>query len=350
MEYETEFLPKEHDNFVGEDESDNIIAISVVRRESFTDFKALVRTEQRDENVEIHRETPPSMRRSLSKQEIIQALKPKVALRRLVKTDSPKVRENFVILEKAQNVRNYKFGVLYCAEGQTNESAMFSNAEGSEKWNEFLSFLGNKVTLKGLQGFSGGLDTQTNTTGEESVSASWRDFQMMFHVSTMLPYDPLDPQKLERKRHIGNDMVVIVFKESSVPYSPVTITSHFIHAILVIEPVEFEGKTFYRLEVACRNGMPPFGPRILQPVYARDEFFRTFLYAKLINAERAAYHAPDFRPKITRTRSQILKNCVDAAGTQKRSSFLSASSRSTFSAPETDHSEKKSLGSSLNFV
>ncbi len=31
---------------MGEDDSDNVVAVSVVRRESFTDFKALIRTEQ----------------------------------------------------------------------------------------------------------------------------------------------------------------------------------------------------------------------------------------------------------------------------------------------------------------
>jgi len=285
------------------------VAVSVVRRDSITDFKALVRTEQKDENLDIHRTTTPTLRRTLSKQEIIEALKPKVSLRRLVKTDSPRVRENLIILEKAQCIQNYKFGVIYCADKQTEENDMFSNVEGSAKWEEFLEFIGTKILLKGWQGFSGGLDTHTNSTGEQAIFASWGNFQTVFHVSTMLPFDPLDAQKLERKRHIGNDVVIIIFKESSLPYSPITITSHYIHVIIVIEPVEIEEKTFYRMEVACKNGVPPFGPQITQPLFAKDEYFKNFLLTKLVNAERAAYHAPAFRPKITRTRSQILKSC-----------------------------------------
>ena len=35
---------------------------------------------------------------------------------------------------------------------------------------------------------------------------------MMFHVSTLLPFFPADPQQVERKRHIGNDLVVIIFQ------------------------------------------------------------------------------------------------------------------------------------------
>lgn len=49
----------------------------------------------------------------------------------------------------------------------------------------------------------------------------------MFHVSTYLPYTPLDPQQVERKRHIGNDVVLIVFKEGDEPFVPTKITSNF---------------------------------------------------------------------------------------------------------------------------
>lgn len=36
----------------------------------------------------------------------------------------------------------------------------------------------------------------------------------MFHVSTMLPHEDADPQKLQKKRHIGNDIVCVAFLES----------------------------------------------------------------------------------------------------------------------------------------
>lgn len=36
----------------------------------------------------------------------------------------------------------------------------------------------------------------------------------MFHVSTKLPFQPDDEQKVERKRHLGNDICVIVFNDT----------------------------------------------------------------------------------------------------------------------------------------
>jgi RAP1 GTPase activating protein 1 len=35
----------------------------------------------------------------------------------------------------------------------------------------------------------------------------------MFHVATYIPFTPEDRQQVERKRHLGNDIVVIVFRD-----------------------------------------------------------------------------------------------------------------------------------------
>ena len=36
-------------------------------------------------------------------------------------------------------------------------------------------------------------------TGKESIYTEFQGFEIMFHVSTLLPFHPDDPQKLERK-------------------------------------------------------------------------------------------------------------------------------------------------------
>jgi hypothetical protein len=59
----------------------------------------------------------------------------------------------------------------------------------------------------------------------------------MFHVSTLLPYSFDNPQQLERKRHLGNDIVVLIFKEGNTPYLPDTIASDFNHVVAVVQPV-----------------------------------------------------------------------------------------------------------------
>jgi hypothetical protein len=51
-------------------------------------------------------------------------------------------------------------------------------------------------------------------TGLHSVYTHWRSIEVMFHVATLLPYEKNDPQKLQRKRHVGNDIVCVVFLEA----------------------------------------------------------------------------------------------------------------------------------------
>lgn len=41
--------------------------------------------------------------------------------------------------------------------------------------------------------------------------------------------------QLQRKRHIGNDIVAIVFQEESTPFVPDMIQSNFLHAYVVVQ-------------------------------------------------------------------------------------------------------------------
>ena len=66
--------------------------------------------------------------------------------------------------------------------------------------------------------FRGGLDILNDDTGEESVFEKYSDSEIMFHVSTLLPSSLRDSQHLEKKRHIGNDRVTIVFQDENTVY------------------------------------------------------------------------------------------------------------------------------------
>jgi RAP1 GTPase activating protein 1 len=91
----------------------------------------------------------------------------------------------------------------------------------------------------GFDKYKGGLDTVHDLTGLYSVYTNWRGIEIMFHVSTLLPYERHDPQKLQRKRHIGNDIVCVVFLEAdNTAFSPACIKSHFLHTFIL-------GKTLF---------------------------------------------------------------------------------------------------------
>jgi len=106
----------------------------------------------------------------------------------------------------------------------------------SEDLLEFLDFLGTKVPLKNFENFRGGLDvSEKERDGKYSVYTNYEDYEIMFHVSTYMTFSSFDEQQIERKRHIGNDVVVIIFKEGDSPFNPVSISSHFNHVFIVIK-------------------------------------------------------------------------------------------------------------------
>lgn len=74
--------------------------------------------------------------------------------------------------------------------------------------------IGQRIRLRGFEGYKAGLDTRTDSTGTHAVAATYRGAEVTFHVSTMLPFTPNNRQQLLRKRHIGNDIVTIVFQVS----------------------------------------------------------------------------------------------------------------------------------------
>ena len=50
--------------------------------------------------------------------------------------------------------------------------------------------------LKGWDRYNGGLDTQNDMTGTQSYFTLFEEHQVMFHVSTMLPYSNEDIQQV----------------------------------------------------------------------------------------------------------------------------------------------------------
>ncbi|BFZ23937.1 hypothetical protein BsWGS_26977 [Bradybaena similaris] len=204
---------------------------------------------------------------------------------------------------------NFKFGVIYQKKGQTSEEEVFGNRRHSPAMDAFLETIGDRVQLKDFKGFRGGLDTTHCQTGAESVYTKFNGKEIMFHVSTLLPYTEGDTQQLQRKRHIGNDIVAIVFQEENTPFVPDMIASHFLHCFIVVQPVKDTQPQRYKISVAARKDVPRFYPVLPQPAeFVTGEEFREFLLTKLINAELACYKADQFAKLGHRTRTSLLES------------------------------------------
>uniref|UniRef100_A0A8V5GRH9 Uncharacterized protein n=1 Tax=Melopsittacus undulatus TaxID=13146 RepID=A0A8V5GRH9_MELUD len=161
--------------------------------------------------------------------------------------------------------------------------------------------------------FRGGLDVSHGQTGAESVYTVFRDREIMFHVSTKLPFTEGDTQQLQRKRHIGNDIVAIIFQEENTPFVPDMIASNFLHAYIVVQVENPEAEnTAYKVSVTAREDVPSFGPPLPSPpVFQKSPEFREFLLTKLINAENACCKSDKFAKLEDRTRAALLDNLHD---------------------------------------
>jgi RAP1 GTPase activating protein 1 len=272
-----------------------------------------------------------------------------------------KLSDELAHMEDRILIKAYRVGAVY-AGLSIEENQMFGNNEPSEGFRTFMGWLGKHIKLKGYKGFKGGLDVEHNTTGTHSYVTDAHGFDIMFHVSTELPHSSFNPQQVERKRHIGNDVVVIIYQDgpTAKPFSPTSITSKFNHVYIVVQAVhsageeaavggaakaprrnsratkgkraiEVEedattgrsavgggsangGKLQYRVAVVSKHGVHSHGPVLPDPnhLWDLDDVFRQFLLTKIVNAERAAYYAPGFGQ--ARTRRLWLKSMLEKYG------------------------------------
>lgn len=366
--YEDFFIDKEHINLISKGSNKPIICS--ILKERFH-YRVLVRNSIEDRHYLIEKTKLDKLKLSFKSftQKLFKSISPKLAGIKWTTVGDDCLKDDLLTFESYMVHRQFKVGVLLANEGQRREEDMFCNGayklyiglmvasnsknsqfsshqycflfllfffvshleSGSVAYEEFLDFLGDKVELNGWKGFSGGLDTKTGTTGKFSIFSSFQDYEIMFHVSTLLPFSKSDPQQVERKRHLGNDIVVILFLDSQTPYKPTLISSNFVHVVIVIQPLKNNKgfTTHYRMCCVTKDGVENFSPSIPKPpFFAKNNEYRSFLYNKsipiffiyfllffhntyndfgtVINAELACHRSEQFAKKLTNTREYVI--------------------------------------------
>ncbi|KAM3843575.1 rap1 GTPase-activating protein 1-like [Vipera latastei] len=318
--YRKHFLGKEHQNFYASDSALGYLVLSVkyeqVEDQDHLHLLLRARASTKHDLIPISclTEFPNAV-------QMAKLLCEDVNVDRFFPVLYPKASQLIVAFDEHVISNNFKFGVIYQKFGQTTEEEVFSNTEESLGFLEFLDLLGDRIQLQDFRGFRGGLDVTRGQTGTESVYTNFRGKEIMFHVSTMLPFTEGDAQQLQRKRHIGNDIVAIVFQDENTPFVPDMIASNFLHAYMVVQlHHNASGETLYKVSVTARDDVPFFGPPLPNPaVFKKGADFREFLLAKLINAEYSCYHAEKFAKLEERTRSALLESLYEELQIRSRS-------------------------------
>ncbi|KAJ3435092.1 gtpase-activating rap/ran-gap domain-like protein [Anaeramoeba flamelloides] len=209
-------------------------------------------------------------------------------------------------MEQFYNINQFKFGVLYIEEGQTKEQEYLSNTEPSKEFLEFLDLLGEEIELEGWSRYKGGLDTKRGTCGEKSYFTEWNSFEIMFHVSTCFPYEENDDQQVNRKRHIGNDVTIIVYLEPGATFNPEGFASMQSHVIIAVQPLPNK-KNQYRMEASVRKCVGLTEPKLPNPPIFNKEDLRDFLFTKACQGERKASQSGQFFQRMVTYRKSTLE-------------------------------------------
>uniref|UniRef100_T1GV79 Rap-GAP domain-containing protein n=1 Tax=Megaselia scalaris TaxID=36166 RepID=T1GV79_MEGSC len=322
--YRKYFMGKEHLNFVAKDDKLGPILMSIKTEEQ------TIRVLLRVSTGSLHKEIPVS---STAKSPLALAqmmTDNQITTDNFVPVFCPNASQQIVKFDEHSVVLNFKFGVLLQKFGQTTEEELFCNNSQSPAFDEFLECLGERIVLQDHRGFRGGLDITNSQTG--------------------------DPQQLQRKRHIGNDIVAIIFQEENTPFCPEMIASNFLHSFIVVQPIDPNTQnTKYKVSIAARNGVPFFGPPLPYPsIFKKGPEFKEFILTKLINAENACYKSEKFARLQLRTRTALLTTLTEEL-TSETNKFLgitpmispTASPKSPEAPP---HQQQQTTGKIFNTV
>lgn len=357
--YRKYFYGQEHQNWFGLDENLGPVAISIKREKidrssavsidsnsssnALYQYRLVIRTsELLTLRGSVLEDSIPNLKSSnnlktYNTKEVLEYIAPEITLPGLrLGLQSSQTEDQLLKLDEQGLSTNFKVGIMYCQAGQSSEEDMYNNEEAGPAFLEFLDTIGQRVRLKGFDKYRAGLDNKTDSTGLYSVFAKYQDCEIMFHVSTLLPFTANNRQQLLRKRHIGNDIVTIVFQEPGAqPFTPKSIRSQFQHVFIVVRAVNpCTDNTQYSVAVSRSKEVPVFGPPIHQgATFPKGKAFADFLLAKVINAEIAAHRSEKFSTMATRTRQEYLKDLATnyvtstLVETSQKFSMLSFSSK-----------------------
>ncbi|XP_049848279.1 rapA guanosine triphosphatase-activating protein 1-like isoform X2 [Schistocerca gregaria] len=335
--YQNTFSLKKHANYIGGSGASPVLisVMKINRVKNQCNYVAIVRTKYCDKVYHFVSKNDRVAIRHIQNQH------PFLRDVRLTRVKNPLLVKDLVHIEDRLLPKGYKFGVIYAAR-ESDENLIFSNNNPSDGFLTFMKWLGKRIKLKGWKKFGGGLDLNTDTTGTHSYFTAFQNFDIMFHVSTELPYSDKNGQQVERKRHIGNDIVIIIYQDGlpDHPFEATSIKSKFNQVYFVVQEagvlddslarrpakksskasMSYEGSKdlrrssnnrLYKLAVVSKQGVKPYGPTLPRfgHMWKLDITFKNFLLTKLINAERAAYYTPEFA--MTRTRRLLLKEILD---------------------------------------
>ncbi|KAK9403686.1 ral GTPase-activating protein subunit alpha-2 [Crotalus adamanteus] len=198
----------------------------------------------------------------------------------ILKKNSKLLRE-LKNLDSRQCRETHKIAVVYIAEGQEDKCSILSNPQGSQAYEDFIAGLGWEVDLSTHCGFMGGLQ-RNGSTGQTAPYYATSTIEVIFHVSTRMPFDS-DDSLTKKLRHLGNDEVHVIWSEHTRNYRRGIIPTDFGDVLIIIYPMR--NHMFY-IEIMKKQQVPFFGP-LFNGAIVTAKLLPNLVRATCINASRA---------------------------------------------------------------
>ncbi|RHY40561.1 hypothetical protein DYB34_005665 [Aphanomyces astaci] len=163
-----------------------------------------------------------------------------------------KLERSLKHLDKAPSRETMKIGVVYVGPNQSTQTEILGNDRGSPAYERFLRQMGWEVDLSTHRGFVGGLDVNPKSlsNGATALYFATSTAELIFHVVTMMPTREADPQQIDKKRHVGNDYVHVVWSDNLLVLFPL---QHPTYDGLVLVEVLTKPNTVMNANRACRQ-------------------------------------------------------------------------------------------------
>lgn len=340
--YERFFWDKEHQNFVGKHDTLGAIALSLLKE------KVVSSSEEKKYQYRAILWTKKGMlrcyfpKKSNKTADVFATIADSCELQRsslnnlmlVQKEQQQKLSQDLLKIESMETSSRLIFGVIYGKDNQSAIEDMLLNEHGSETFNQLLDIIATKIDMntfenKELTKFAG-LTTKSDTATDGVSHAYYTEFdgfEIIFHVSTLLPYSATDAQQVARKRKIGNDIGVLIINEGSGVFTPSLASSKVNHVFGVMQLDKRQGTHVqYKFTTSSKDEVPSFGPVLQDDLTLFDDpaIFRSFILTKMINGVHSAYHnAPGF--KREQTQEKLLDDLLNRYSSRNR--WVSWSSR-----------------------
>lgn len=225
---------------------------------------------------------------------------------------SRKIKKSMAKMDSDLTLNRFKFGVAYLDRFDTSEQQMLSNtiedSSTSEAFSDFLRGLGDEICLNGWTGFAGGLDVSGEClTGQKAIHRKENDAEIIYHIAPWLPQSANNNMNLERKRHLGNDTIVIIFSESLYAFELQTLLSRQIQVVLFVRYINRLQKYQINIYSKLPNLLVEANPMYIEKI---DSDFN-MLTQLLISIERQCYQMHPFIEKLYCMRTFHLQQLIN---------------------------------------